>query len=117
MSGSRPPVHRRLIALIVLALLFIRELVLSSVSVARTALAPDITRVRPAIIRVPLDLRTDLGVTAVANLVSLTPGTTSLHISEDRSFLYVHCLDAPAQEAVVRSIRMTFEHWVKEAGG
>lgn len=116
MSGVRPPVYRRLFAVVVLGLLFLRELVMSSVSVARTALTRDIT-VRPAIIRVPLDLRSDLGVTVVANLVSLTPGTTSLHVSEDRRFLYVHCLDAPAQEAVVRSIKSTFEHWVMEAGG
>jgi len=116
MSAARPSLPRRLLAMVVLGLLFIRELVMSSVTVARTALTRDIT-VRPAIIRVPLDLRTDLGVTVVANLVSLTPGTTSLHVSDDREFLFVHCLDAPAQEAVERSIRTTFENWVREAGG
>jgi multicomponent Na+:H+ antiporter subunit E len=116
MSVTPPPLHRRLLAITVLALLFARELVMSSLRVARTALARDIS-VRPAIIRVPLDLRSDLGVTVVANLVSLTPGTTSLHVSDDRRFLYVHCLDAPSQEAVVRSIKLMFEHWVREAGG
>ncbi len=116
MSQPPPPLHRRMFAVVVLALLFLRELVMSSVSVARSALARDIS-LTPAIIRVPLELRSDLGVTVVANLVSLTPGTTTLHVSDDRRHLYVHCLDAPAQEAVVRSIRSTFERWVREAGG
>lgn len=115
MSTIKPPLHRRIVAVGVLMFLFVRELLLSSASVARTALSPDIS-VRPAIIRVPLDLRTDFGIAVLANLVSLTPGTTSLHVSEDRNFLYVHCLDAPKQEAAVRSIRDTFEKWIREAG-
>ncbi len=115
MSTVKPPLYRRIIALAMLIFLFIRELVLSSVSVARTALARDIG-VRPAIVRVPLDLRTDFGIAVLANLVSLTPGTTSLHVSEDRNFLYVHCLDAPKQEDAVRSIKDTFEKWIREAG-
>lgn len=103
-------------AFLALALIFLRELWRSSVAVARAALAPEVS-VRPATVAVPVDLRTDLGVTTVANLVTLTPGTTSLHVSDDRSLIYVHSLDASAAEEVAESIRSTFEQWVRRAEG
>jgi multisubunit Na+/H+ antiporter MnhE subunit len=56
-------------------------------------------------------------ITTLANCVSLTPGTTSLHVSEDLSTLYVHVLDAPDPDAVVTSIKDTFETRIKEIEG
>lgn len=114
-SASIPP-HRRLRAALALALIFMRELALSSLAVARLAFAraPAFT---PAIIAVPVDLRTDLGVATVANLISLTPGTTSLHVGARGKVIYVHCLDAPSAEAVIAGIESSFEKWVREVEG
>lgn len=106
----------RIWAGIVLTAIFIRELVLSSIIVAHTAFARQVD-VLPAIVAVPLDLKTKLGVTIVANLVSLTPGTTSLHTSEDGKTLYVHALDALDEEAVVDAIKTSFEKWVRRMEG
>ena len=47
---------------------------------------------RPGIIALPLDARTDLEIMLVANLISLTPGTLSIDLSEDRRILYVHVM-------------------------
>ena len=47
---------------------------------------------RPGIVAVPLDARTDLEITAFANLITLTPGTLSLEVSSDRSVLFVHAM-------------------------
>ncbi|MBU0740669.1 MAG: Na+/H+ antiporter subunit E [Alphaproteobacteria bacterium] len=99
-----------------LGLVFINELVRSSIAVARQVLG-DSSQLKPAILAVPLDLRSRAGVTALANCVSLTPGTTSLHVSEDLSTLYVHVLDAPQPDAVVDSIKNTFETRIKEIEG
>lgn len=107
---------RRLGSIAILAVIFVKELLLSSISVARAAFARK-PSVSPAIIAVPINLRTDLGVATVANLVTLTPGTTALHVSADRSILYVHCLDAPTAEAVVNDIKNTFERRVQEIEG
>ncbi len=107
---------RRLVAVGMLAAIFLRELVASSVAVARAVFARD-PHVSPAIIAIPIDLRTDLAIASLANLVSLTPGTTSLHVSEDRSTLYVHCLDAPSAQEVATSIKATFEHYLREIEG
>lgn len=116
MSDQRAGLLPRLWAAFVLALIFVRELVLSSVLVVRAAFARNI-EVMPAIIAVPLDLKTDLGVALVANLVSLTPGTTSLHTSKDGKILYVHALDAVDDEAVINSIKTSFEKWVRKVEG
>jgi multicomponent Na+:H+ antiporter subunit E len=107
---------RRLRALAVLAAIYSKEMVRSSVVVARTAFSRH-PQVSPAIIAVPIVLRTDFGISALANLVSLTPGTTSLHVSDDRSTLYVHCLDAPSAEQVVAEIKDTFERYLQEIEG
>ncbi|MFN3718836.1 MAG: Na+/H+ antiporter subunit E [Rhizobium rhizophilum] len=99
-----------------LGVVFVGELIRSSVAVARQVLG-DSSKLEPAIIAVPLNLRSKAGVTALANCVSLTPGTTSLHVSEDLATLYVHVLDAPQPEAVVQSIKTTFETRLKEIEG
>ena len=101
---------------VTLGLVFINELFRSSIAVARQVLG-DSSQLKPAILAVPLDLRSRAGVTTLANCVSLTPGTTSLHVSEDLSTLYVHVLDAPQPDAVVESIKSTFETRIKEIEG
>ncbi len=104
---------RRLRACRKLCVVFLRELALSSWSVARAAYAGTGAG-QPAVVAVPLRVRSDLGIATLANLVSLTPGTTSLHVSDDRKMLYVHCLDAASDEAVVADIRAAFEDTLLE---
>jgi multicomponent Na+:H+ antiporter subunit E len=86
-----------------LAALFLRELLLSAWAVIRATLAPRL-ELRPGIVAVPLRLRSAAGVTLLADMVTLTPGTTALHVSEDRRILYVHAMDAADPDAVRRSI-------------
>ncbi|OJJ13016.1 sodium:proton antiporter [Alphaproteobacteria bacterium AO1-B] len=95
---------------------FIIELVKASVDVT-VAVLSNKQKLKPAIVAVPLDLRTDMGITTLANIVSLTPGTTSLHISDDRKTLYVHVLDRESDEDVIRSIKDTFETRVRAVEG
>ncbi len=111
-----PSFFRRAWACFKLCLIFIRELVLSSWTVACAALAPT-HKNHPAIIAYPLRVRTDLAIATLANLISLTPGTTSLQVSDDHSTLYVHCLDVESEAAVVSSIRNAFEEIIMEIEG
>lgn len=68
---------------------FLWDLLVSSVLVARAVLSPrDITR--PRLVVVPLRATSDLEITLVANFISLTPGTLSVDVSADRSALLVH---------------------------
>ncbi len=112
----KPSLVRRLGYGVLLCLIFLRELALSSWSVARAAFARD-TAFDSAIIAVPLRLRTDMGIATLANLVSLTPGTTSLHVSTDRTTLYIHCLEATSVEDVISGIQQSFERVILEIEG
>ncbi len=90
--------------------LFFRDLVLSVKDVTLTVLHPR----RPicsAIVAVPLDLRSEAGITLLANMVTLTPGTTSLHISADRSTLYAHVMNV--SDSSIADIKQGFEQAVK----
>jgi multicomponent Na+:H+ antiporter subunit E len=107
---------KRLGAFGLLCGVFIIELVKASVDVT-VAVLSNKQKLKPAIVAVPLDLRTDMGITTLANIVSLTPGTTSLHISDDRKTLYVHVLDRESDEDVIRSIKETFETRVRAVEG
>ncbi len=102
---------RRFLAWLRLGVLFARELVLSVQDVVRTVLRP--SRVdRSGIVAVPLDIRSEAGIALLANLVTLTPGTTSLHVSDDRSVLYVHALSL--SDGLVEQIKSGFEKHVME---
>lgn len=112
----RLPVYQRLWSALVLALLFVRELASSATTVAAAAFSRK-PELRPAIVAVPLELRTRLGVATVANLTSLTPGTTSLHTNEDGSILYVHVMNVKDEAAAVSDIKDVFERWVRRVEG
>ena len=96
-----------------LVLFFLGELVVSSLRVAWDVITPTLHS-RPGIVAVPLDLRGDVEITVLANLVSLTPGTLSLEVSDDRRTLYVHAMFADPPQAVRQRIKDGLERRVME---
>ena len=58
--------------------------------------------------------RTDLEITLLANLITVTPGSFSLDVSDDRSVLYVHAMYVDDPEALRREIKDGFERRVLE---
>ena len=95
---------------------FLYDLVASSLVVARIVLSPRHVH-QPAIVAVPVDVRTDWGIALFAYLVSLTPGSTCLHVADDRRFLYVHFLDAPDETARAAEIKDLYERLIMELEG
>jgi len=91
-----------------LILLFVKELLLSALRVAWLAVQPRIT-IRPAIVAYPLTVTTDAQITLLANMITLTPGTLSVDVSDDRKWLYVHAIDIESREALIGSIAAGFE--------
>jgi multicomponent Na+:H+ antiporter subunit E len=91
-----------------LILLFAKELVLSALRVAWLAVQPKIA-IRPAIIAYPLTLTTDAQITLLANMITLTPGTLSVDVSDDRRTLYIHAIDVASKEALIGAIAAGFE--------
>lgn len=70
---------------------FLWELLLSNLKVAYNVVTPT-DYMKPGVVGVALDAKTDIEITLLANFVSLTPGTLSLDVSSDRRMLYVHAM-------------------------
>ena len=96
-----------------LLLTFLRELISGAIQVSISILTRQF-KPRPAILAVPLDLETEFGIAILANLDTLTPGTTSLHISDDRKTLYIHVLDATDPDEVIAATKSKFERLIQE---
>lgn len=103
----------RAIRIVGLTVFFFKELFVSSVRVAIDVLRPNLT-MTPALIAVPLELKNDGAITLLANIISLTPGTLSIDVAEDRSCLYVHAMYGDDPDAVRRSIKRDFERRILE---
>ncbi|QOY36227.1 Na+/H+ antiporter subunit E [Anaerobacillus isosaccharinicus] len=104
---------RRVIAIVKLILLFLWELILANIDVAKIVLSPKLN-VEPGIIAVPTVLKTEWEVTLLASLISLTPGTLSMYFSEDGKTIYVHSIHVPDKEAMIKQIHETFERAIME---
>ena len=69
--------------------IFIWECLKANIDVAFRVIHPDLP-IRPGTIKVKTSLKSDVGLTFLANSVTLTPGTTSVDIDKSRGLLYIH---------------------------
>lgn len=93
---------------------FTYELVVANIQVLKIVLAPQIN-IRPGIIAYKTECKTPLGITVLANSITLTPGTLSVDISEDQSTIFIHTLDIENPDTVRDAIRRGLEEPVKGA--
>ncbi len=87
---------------------FLYELLKSNLQVAYEVMTPHYN-MTPGIVKVPLDASTDLEISFLANLISLTPGTLSLDVSTDKKVLYVHSMYIKDREGFIAGIKNGFE--------
>ena len=92
---------------------FLYELLKANLQVAYEVMTPHYN-MSPGIVKVPLDVKTNLEITFLANLISLTPGTLSLDVSEDKKVLYVHSMYITSKESFIRGIKNGFEKRILE---
>jgi multicomponent Na+:H+ antiporter subunit E len=85
-------------------LAFLKELLTANVDVAYRVLSPSMP-IHPAVVEVPLRVRTDAAVTTIANSITLTPGTLTMDYDSDSNTLYVHSIDGRDPDAVRDPIR------------
>lgn len=98
-----------------LAVLFVYELVLSASRVAWLVINPAPMNLKPGIIAYPLKVDRDFEITLLANLITLTPGTLSVDVSNDRTQLFIHALDCSDPESIKEDIANGFERKILEA--
>lgn len=112
-KGTQQPFYmRRVVAVIKFVSLFLWQVVLSSIFVARIALDPK-PKNRPGIVALPLRLKTDGTITALTHMLTLTPGAVPIDITPDRREIFIHCLDLNDVEAV-RQSKELFEELLLE---
>lgn len=87
---------------------YLWELVKSNAIIAYDVLTPT-HHMKPGVIGIPIEAETDLEITALANLITMTPGTLSLDVSPDRKTLYVHAMYIHDPEQLRRDIKENFE--------
>jgi multicomponent Na+:H+ antiporter subunit E len=87
---------------------YLWELIKSNAIIAYDVLTPT-HHMKPGVIGIPIEAKTDLEITALANLITMTPGTLSLDISPDRKTLYVHAMYIHDPEELRRDIKENFE--------
>lgn len=98
------------------ALVVMADILVANLRVARAVLGP-VARLRSGFARVPLAVRSDVGIMVLASTISLTPGTLSAELSDDRSELLVHYLDETDPEALVTLIKSRYERPLLEIFG
>ena len=116
--GTRPfwpqvPLVRDRMGLPRFVLRVAKDILLANLAVALKVLGP-VKDLQPGFVEVPLDLRDSFAITVLTSTVSLTPGTVSADVSEDRTRLLVHALHVEDPEALVAEIKQRYEGPIKE---
>jgi multicomponent Na+:H+ antiporter subunit E len=104
---------RKVVLVIRFVLFFIYELFKANLRVAYDVVTPS-QYMRPGIVAIPLSVKTDTEITLLANLISLTPGTLSLDVSDDKSVLYIHAMFVDDPDELRHEIKAGFERRVIE---
>jgi multicomponent Na+:H+ antiporter subunit E len=92
---------------------FLMYVVKANLDVAYRVLHPDVP-IRPGIVRVRTTLTGNIGKTALANSITLTPGTLSVDIVDDH--IYVHWINVATEDAAEQTeiIVTRFERILKK---
>ncbi|AJY47246.1 Na+/H+ antiporter subunit E [Martelella endophytica] len=106
--------YTRMRRIISLFLLFLYELMVSAWSVAKLVCSPRM-ELKPGIFRYELRLERDFEIVLLANMITLTPGTLSVDVSDDKKYLYIHALDCADPDGIRRGIADGFETKIREA--
>ena len=116
LAGLLQPVRAhfgRTRTILVLSRRVLWDMLLSNIEVARRILGPE-RALTPGFIWVPLDLQNIHGITALASIITLTPGTLSAELTEDRRHLLVHAFNLKDADATVAEIKARYEAPLKE---
>lgn len=74
---------------------FFWEMIIANIDVAYRVIHPRMP-IRPGIVKVKTNLRTDIGLTVLANSITLTPGTMVVDVGD--GYLYIHWINVTATE-------------------
>ena len=90
---------------------FLWECFKANIDVAYRVLHP-VLPINPGIVKVKTKLKSDVGLTFLANSITLTPGTMTVDVDADKGVLYIHWIDVKETdvEKATKEIVEKFEH-------
>ena len=100
-------------SVIKLTLLFIKELIVANISVLKLVLSPKLN-MQPAFFKYDTTLTKEWEITLLSSLITLTPGTVVVHVSDDSKSLFIHVIDSNDIDETIDSIKNTFEKAIME---
>ena len=104
---------RKVVAVVRLILIFIRELFIANFDVFKTIVRPKL-ELKPGIFSYETSLTKDWEITLLSILITLTPGTLVMEISPDNKTLFIHALNVREINEMTEGIRNSFEQVIKE---
>ncbi|SFD56396.1 multisubunit sodium/proton antiporter, MrpE subunit [Lentibacillus persicus] len=104
---------RRFYKILALVYLFIKELITSNIDIVKLVYQRK-PEFEPGIFALPTDLKSNWEITLLANLISLTPGTLSVAVSQDNTHLYIHAMNIDDIDETINYIKSTFENAIME---
>ena len=107
---------KRLGALIVFIPIYAIELFKANWDVAKRALSPRLN-IKPGIVKIETEVKSDYGLAMLANCITLTPGTIVMDVVEEKGkcYMYIHWIDVQSQniKEASNTIKGAFEPWVR----
>ncbi|PXX89700.1 Na+/H+ antiporter subunit E [Marinobacter vulgaris] len=95
---------RRIPRVVAFLVFFIKELVKANVRVAYDVATP-VWYMKPGVIAFRLEAHTDVEILFLSSVISLTPGTLSLDVSDDRQVLFIHAMFLQDEEELRQDLR------------
>jgi multicomponent Na+:H+ antiporter subunit E len=87
---------------------FLYEMLKANLQVAYEVMTWNL-HMKPGIVKLELEAKTDIEITLLANLISLTPGTLVIDVSDDKKVMYVHGMYLQDREKFIESIKLGLE--------
>ena len=104
----------RIFWLLVYLPVFFYYMMKANLDVVYRALHPKMP-IKPGIVKIKTNLKTESGITALANSITLTPGTLTVDLTDD-GFLYIHWINVKSDdiEEATKLIARRFEWFLKK---
>lgn len=103
----------RVFRFIIFVFYYLKELIVSSLYVAWDIITPK-DLMKPGIVEVPVDLKSETAVIAFANLISMTPGSLTMDMSPDKKKIYIHAMYLHDKQEFIDKMKNELEHKIRQ---
>lgn len=84
------------------------DIIVANLTVARQVMDSN-DKLKPKFFNLPLDVKHPLAISTLASTISLTPGTVSCDLSEDKTYLIIHGLVIDDENETIKEIKQRYE--------